>query len=1176
MSASDDFIIVIPDELIGHAAVTRLGDVLTAAGGPAPAIITNRNFEEACFRSAHILACGNLTGNRVLERMYTLRYHMTDTFFPGQDGYFIKSISDPLGYGFNVLAAGASHTEALIQALGILAAHIEKQQGDLTRVHLHKFDYDLPAPPPAEEHAALIQADIDVWQNGWAASPFRGGQLQNYLWHYYLTDNPGWGRLIPPIFAGSLEPWLDQRRDHPESYHCFFNLHTFFHLWDAVEDSSLYTDDDRRDVVTLFGHLLEHLSNLFYLSPEVNPPHEPRQNHSTFIALDLAVGHDYMADRYDIHDFEPAQVAVKRIFEGQVDSYKPNDDAGVGYVWHVPLETLYYYLYKQDYRFLDEGPVADLCRLAVVTTDNMRSESSYGDTAGYSPFTPGQWSMHLWPLMVSAWRMKDPRHLWTLNWLGEGKKPSLNQVMGGLYAGVDFHDTHFSLPDVQPVPPEDLLGIYHMPLPEAALRWVTKRTAPPFQPNPEQTYFDKISLRPSFDPEDEYLLLEGVGTFCHGHEDTNAAIRLTWRNRAWLADGDYIRAAPKFHNAVTVLRDGEGVLESPGEGVVIPPLSTLAFQQESDQLGLLKIEAADYNGVDWQRHVFWGKTRYMVVMDRLSCKTTGDYHARCLWRLVGEVEQDGPDTRLHQEGVDFYIRNVDGAGHFLRRDDYEPGVWSAYPYSDGSLHELHQIKDRYLKPDDNLTWINLLTPFGDIRIERLADNLVKIIDGDQVSVLGIGPATLGAVSVEGPMFGITPEGDTLILEGVKRFGARNVEGVFTWTECNDRTVLAATDDPVGRHLKTVIAAHTGRPAMPGYRSCAYVEGGLNLDWMTEPLLTGPTTFDADEAMILCGGAGEAVALAPDDGRTLWRYTCDNAVTAIRLGSFRADESPITIIGTDESDLIVLNRNGEHQWTRRLKNISGRGERVADIAVADLFGDGRMSILAGTAGWYVNAFTETGEPLWAEWFRYHPITRVLAADVDGDGRAEVMVGNVYSTPLTVHNADGSFRWSTLDQVGSEGNATTPRRGIHLTQMVLADINGDGHHEIIYGTADGWIYAVMPQDGAECRRASVVGEVTGLALMPEGLVAATEFGVLYGFNRDCDPCWHVHVDEQISGLAVVGEYIFLIAPGGLLLQYDAEGHPVASHRFNRDIIQLQACMNGVVCMMTDGRCARVSVT
>ena len=104
----------------------------------------------------------------------------------------------------------------------------------------------------------------------------------------------------------------------------------------------------------------------------------------------------------------------------------------MGYAWLVPQETLSYALLKNDYGYIENGHIADLCTLAVVTTDNMRSESNHGDTSGYAPFSPSQgWEGRLWAPMVSTWYARNPEHLWILNWLGAGKRPTLVHVLRG-------------------------------------------------------------------------------------------------------------------------------------------------------------------------------------------------------------------------------------------------------------------------------------------------------------------------------------------------------------------------------------------------------------------------------------------------------------------------------------------------------------------------------------------------------------------------------------------------------------------------------------------------------------------------------------------------------------------------------------------------------------------------
>ena len=121
------------------------------------------------------------------------------------------------------------------------------------------------------------------------------------------------------------------------------------------------------------------------------------------------------------------------------------------------------------------------------------------------------------------------------------------------------------------------------------------------------------------------------------------------------------------------------------------------------------------------------------------------------------------------------------------------------------------------------------------------------------------------------------------------------------------------------------------------------------------------------------------------------------------------------------------------------------------------------------------------------------------------------------------------------------------------------------EIVYGTQDGWIYAVKPQDGAEVWHANIVGEVVGLIAFPFGLVAASEFGELYTFSHRGELRWHVQVGEWIRAIAPVGEHIVAAVEKGALLACDADGRCVGSVALEAEIRGLWPCRGGVVCSL-----------
>ena len=445
--------------------------------------------------------------------------------------------------------------------------------------------------------------------------------------------------------------------------------------------------------------------------------------------------------------------------------------------------------------------------------------------------------------------------------------------------------------------------------------------------------------------------------------------------------------------------------------------------------------------------------------------------------------------------------------------------------------------------------------------------------------MGVGHTRLGALAIEAEMFGISLKGDSLTLQGIERLGFAEGEH-WTWQVFNGSpaTLNVGQSETAQRICD---AMNAGAPeSLPVAPESPWLrpQNGWTAEWSRD---FGSTEISAvavhDEILLAGTEEGEVVQLGLGDGAAMWSHQLgsDRVASALLLADIDADGVVEALVGTDDGLLAALEgHSGEQRWCRTLKD-SGWGAKVSGLAVADLEGRGRTSVLASTVGWYINAFTADGTLEWAEWVRYHAITALAAADVDGDGQAEVIAGTEYSTPLNVHNSDGSFRWTTFEEVGSEGNATTPRRGIGLTHLQLVDVDGDGVREIVYGTQDGWIYAVKPQDGAEVWHANIVGEVVGLIAFPFGLVAASEFGELYTFSHRGELRWHVQVGEWIRAIAPVGEHIVAAVEKGALLACDADGRCVGSVALEAEIRGLWPCRGGVVCSLAGGRLSRVGL-
>ena len=107
-----DTVLVVPDGLEAMAPVVQLQSIIAAVAGRGPDIMPQKDFVETLFAQVQVIACGHMANNAALRRLYTARCCFVDTFFPGGDGYFVKSISDPFGYGKNAITLGADFNRA--------------------------------------------------------------------------------------------------------------------------------------------------------------------------------------------------------------------------------------------------------------------------------------------------------------------------------------------------------------------------------------------------------------------------------------------------------------------------------------------------------------------------------------------------------------------------------------------------------------------------------------------------------------------------------------------------------------------------------------------------------------------------------------------------------------------------------------------------------------------------------------------------------------------------------------------------------------------------------------------------------------------------------------------------------------------------------------------------------
>lgn len=120
-----------------------------------------------------------------------------------------------------------------------------------------------------------------------------------------------------------------------------------------------------------------------------------------------------------------------------------------------------------------------------------------------------------------------------------------------------------------------------------------------------------------------------------------------------------------------------------------------------------------------------------------------------------------------------------------------------------------------------------------------------------------------------------------------------------------------------------------------------------------------------------------------------------------------------------------------QWTRS-------GGFGAHVIAGDIDGDGRAELIAADAWYWVNAYeVEKKLPKWSLQAELD-IGAIQLADINGDGVKELLLGD--GQWGSIHAYDPA----TLAETGSIGN---PEHGV--TNILVADVNGDGVSELLWG-------------------------------------------------------------------------------------------------------------------------------
>jgi len=235
-----------------------------------------------------------------------------------------------------------------------------------------------------------------------------------------------------------------------------------------------------------------------------------------------------------------------------------------------------------------------------------------------------------------------------------------------------------------------------------------------------------------------------------------------------------------------------------------------------------------------------------------------------------------------------------------------------------------------------------------------------------------------------------------------------------------------------------------------------------------------------------------------DGSIRWRFH-QAGIVSVACFDIDNDQNIELIASGADGKLYCLDYDGNIEWAVQLSTTY----TLVDIAIGDINNDGNYEILTNAMGnWDENGTIyctqQNGDLLWSKFFSAAPPQLLCLYDIDGDDELETVYDLFYGSPYATGNigcldSNGNIIWnyttgSYVDNhqasvydinhdgyaeicLGASGsdqficlnhqgkllwNYTTGLRA--EASVCMADINGDGEIEILFGSRDGYLYCL----------------------------------------------------------------------------------------------------------------------